>query len=66
MSSGATLKERPIDQQELIDLMIADQMCATYKINGHFLFRSAEIRREYEIRATALKYYLENVKWMKP
>jgi hypothetical protein len=66
MASNQPLKERPIDRMELIDLMLNDEQMATVQISGKFLIRSAEQRREFEIRAAALKFMLENSNWIDP
>lgn len=63
---GMTLKERPFSKDELLELLRGDEILASATWDGgrRFVVRNAHARREYEIRAAALRFYLNNVGWI--
>lgn len=66
----ATLRQQPTTQDELRELIRSDNLMAfgIRDINGEHrhIVRNENTRREYEIRATAMQFYLLNVGWIKP
>lgn len=62
-----TLEQRPLSKPELEAMIQYDLTMATMqKPDGSYIVRNAEARREYEIRAHAMQYMLDNVGWIVP